>query len=162
MHKINKRFKEDKILVKNNKPSFDNWEELQEDDAFVEEFQKAFNNDAIKQANESFSPELFDQHVHMEVALDHGGNHPQLVKVKKWLKDNTGNPIGESNNNPIIDTRLCEVEFPNGCATVMTANCITENMFAQVDEEGHMPALLNSITDTGTDGTQIVHSEVCI
>jgi hypothetical protein len=35
-----------------------------------------------------------------------------IVKGRK--RDADGNPIGKSNDNPLLDTRLYEVEFPDG------------------------------------------------
>ena len=54
------------------------------------------------------------------------------------------------------------MEFPDGYKTSMTANCIAENMFSQVDEEGHRHVLMDTIIDTRTDGNQIMPSEAYI
>ena len=36
---------------------------------------------------------------------------PLLVKVKKRKQDASGNPIGENNSNPILDTRIYMLDF---------------------------------------------------
>jgi hypothetical protein len=38
--------------------------------------------------------------------------------------------------NPILDTRVYDVEFPDGRVDKYAANVIAESMFAQVDDEG--------------------------
>ena len=83
----------------------------------------------------------------MELNIDRGGECPQFAKVTKRLKDAHGNPIGTANDNPILDTRMYEVQFADGYKQAMTANVIAENMFANVDEEGHRHLLLDSIID---------------
>ena len=64
------------------------------------------------------------------------------------MRDNHGNPIGTANDNPILDSRMYEVQFADGHQQAMAANLIAENMFASVDEEGHRHLLLDSIIDT--------------
>jgi hypothetical protein len=58
----------------------------------------------------------------------------QVVRRKR---DADGNLIGWSNANPILDSRLYEVEFANGEVAKLTANVIVEAMFAQCDEDGN-------------------------
>ena len=92
----------------------------------------------------------------MEIALDKlGEDHPQLARVTKRLRDNEGNPFGRSNKSPFLDTRQYEVEFNDGQKQALTANLIAQNMFSQVNDEGHRHVLLDSIIDMRTDGPQI-------
>ena len=44
--------------------------------------------------------------------MDCGGNIPELARVTKRLFDD-GNPIGTAHENPIIDTRVYELEYDN-------------------------------------------------
>ena len=54
----------------------------------------------------------------------------------KRLKDKEGHPIGIASDNPILDTRMYEVEYADGYKAVMTENNIASNLFAQVDQDG--------------------------
>ena len=58
--------------------------------------------------------------------------------------DADGNPIGRSNQNPILDTCLYEVEFPGGQMTDLAANIIAESMHAQCDVDGDEYLLLEA------------------
>ena len=69
--------------------------------------------------------------------MDQGGEQPEYSRVKKRLKDNQGRPIGIASDNPILDTRMYEVEYQDGHTGLLAANLIAENLFAQVDEEGN-------------------------
>eukprot|EP00980_Cylindrotheca_fusiformis_P023568 scaffold10617_cov54-Cylindrotheca_fusiformis.AAC.1 len=91
----------------------------------------------------------------MEVAIDRGGEHPQLGKVTKRLKDHRGNPIGTAHSNPILDSRMYEVEYTDGSKQALSANVIAENMFATVDEEGYRHMLMDSIVDVRKSGSAI-------
>ena len=53
------------------------------------------------------------------------------------MKDTHGLTIGTTNSNPILDTRMYEVEYQDGYKASLTANTIAQNLFAQVDEEGN-------------------------
>ena len=58
----------------------------------------------MPEADKEFSPEAFDKYLTACVMLDRGGE-TQLGVVKKRRKGDDGNPIGRSNNNPLLDTR---------------------------------------------------------
>eukprot|EP00546_Thalassionema_frauenfeldii_P011116 CAMPEP_0178911100 /NCGR_PEP_ID=MMETSP0786-20121207/9490_1 /TAXON_ID=186022 /ORGANISM="Thalassionema frauenfeldii, Strain CCMP 1798" /LENGTH=89 /DNA_ID=CAMNT_0020583475 /DNA_START=46 /DNA_END=312 /DNA_ORIENTATION=+ len=89
----------------------------------------------------------------MELALGKEGHDtPQFAKVTKRLRDHRGNPIGTAHDNPILDTRMYEVEFFDGSKQALSANVIAENLFASVDEEGHRHLLLDSIVGFRKDG----------
>jgi hypothetical protein len=47
----------------------------------------------------------------------------------------------------ILDTRIYEVQFPDGHMAEYTANVIAECIYSQVDDEGHQYLLLDEIID---------------
>ncbi len=58
------------------------------------------------------------------------------AKVVARKRDADGNSVGIlANSNPILDTRIYEVQFPDGHIESYTANITKENMYAQVDHE---------------------------
>lgn len=161
--KISEKFKEGRLLTEGDRPNLDDWSDLlQDDEDFAAEFNRLYNNMDVAEADDEFDPDSFDNYLDMEIALDRGLDHPQLARVTKRLKDHRGNPIGTSHSNPILDTRMYEVEFTDGYKQSMSANIIAENMFASVDEEGHRHVLLDSIMDVRTTGKQITKADAFI
>ena len=65
--------------------------------------------------------------------------------VKRRKLDDDGNPIGTESTNPLVDTRIYEIGFIDGTTETITSKIISENLFAQVDEEGHRQLLLDEI-----------------
>lgn len=61
--------------------------------------------------------------------------------------DADGNPIGMANRNPILDTRVYEVQFQDGHVEDYATNVIAENLYAQIDNEGFHHMILNEIVD---------------
>ena len=61
----------------------------------------------------------------------------------------------QSNNNPLLDTLIYEVEYPDGYKVALAANTIALNLFAQVDAEGNMHVLFDGIVNYRTDGTEV-------
>ena len=88
-----------------------------------------------------------DNYMNMEVALPRDTEGPDFARVTKRLKDANGLIIVTSNDNPILDTRVYEVEYVDGHKASLTANAITQNMFAQVDDEGNRHAFFDEIID---------------
>ena len=62
-------------------------------------------------------------------------------------RDESGNPIGMVNTNPILDTRLYDVQFLDGRVETYAANIIAENIYSQLDDEGNRFLLLEEIMD---------------
>ena len=65
----------------------------------------------------------------------------------KRVKGNDGNGAGVVTPNPLTNTSLYEVEFPDGHVEELQCNIIAENMMSQVDSEGHYYQLLAGISD---------------
>ena len=104
---------------------------FEEDPDFTEEFLEVISNNELKEADETFTPDVYDTYLNMELAIPQGDSlEPRLARVTKRLKDATGLPIGLANENPILDTRMYEVEYLDGEQTSLVANNIAENLFA--------------------------------
>ena len=139
------------------------WAELAEDDKYFQsEFNKVFEKPAVKEADEEFTPYLYNKYVNMELTLDRGGDRTEFARLEKRLKDSNRRPIGVADDNPILYSRIYEVEYRNGCVAAMADNVIADNLFAQVDQEGNRFVHINSITDTRTDGTQKLQQYVFV
>eukprot|EP00956_Cyclotella_meneghiniana_P010587 scaffold14709_cov91-Cyclotella_meneghiniana.AAC.3 len=51
---------------------------------------------------------------HSEVLIPTVHGMEERGKVVRRKRDRDGNPIGTANRNPLLDTRLYEVQFPDG------------------------------------------------
>jgi len=90
--------------------------------------------------------EAFDKYIAAEIRLPKNGEEV-LGKVVGRKRDHDGNPIGKANTNPILDTRLYQVVFPDGETAEYSANIIAECIYSQVDDEGNQFLLLDEIID---------------
>ena len=68
-------------------------------------------------------------------------------RVTERKRDHKGNVIGISNANPILDTREYEVKFEDGDVTALTANAISESIYAMCNENGDHILLFDAIVD---------------
>ena len=92
----------------------------------------------------------------MELAVPRGDNpNPQYAKVTKRLRDADGIPIGTANENPILDSRMYEVEYQDGTKASLAVNYIAKNLFAQVDQEGNRHVLLDELIDNRVNSREI-------
>ena len=81
-----------------------------------------------------------------ELLLPHGESQ-QLAKVVRRAVDQDGKVIGSFNENPILNTLVYEVEFPDGAMKSYSANIIAENILQQVDNHGRHSHTLVDILD---------------
>ncbi len=95
---------------------------------------------------DEWDSEAFDNYIAAEVRLPKNGEEV-LGKVIARKRDHDGNPIGKANNNPILDTRLYQVMFPDGETAEYSANVIAECLYSQVDSEGNQFLLLEELVD---------------
>ena len=92
----------------------------------------------------------YDRLIHAELNL-HQGEKMMNAKVIGRSRDKNGNIVGTYDNNPMLNTVIYDVEFPDGAVKQYAANTIAENMYAQVDSEGFQYTLLDSIIDYATN-----------
>ena len=80
-----------------------------------------------------FEKPITDQWIHAELNLPQG---EQLRKAKVVGRTTNGNRkvTGSYDPNPFLNTLTYDVEFPDGEIKEYSANIITENMHAQVDD----------------------------
>jgi hypothetical protein len=77
------------------------------------------------------------------------------AKVIGQAKDGEGKIIGYFHDNPLLNSIVYDVEFPDGAVKQYAANIIAEKKYSQVNSEGHQYNLLEAILDYGTDGNAV-------
>ena len=95
---------------------------------------------------DTFEPEGYDSYITAEVLLPKGDDVVKAT-VTKRVTDSMGNPVGRSNTNPILDSRLYEVRFSDGEVAEYTANVIAQNIYSRVNEYGDQEILMDRIVD---------------
>lgn len=89
---------------------------------------------------------LADTLINAEVLLPQGESK-QLAKVIRRSVDADGHVIGTFNKNPILNTLLYDVEFPDGVTKQYAANLIAENILCQVDSDGRYSSFVDGILE---------------
>jgi hypothetical protein len=95
---------------------------------------------------EEVTPETGDNYVNAEISISKGGSLAR-GRVTSRKRDADGNPTGRANDNPVLDTRVYNVEFDDGDVTELTANMIAQAMYSQCDHEGNQYMLLKGLID---------------
>jgi hypothetical protein len=127
------------------------------DDLFLPEHDLEFDPvepDASMPEADAYTPEQYDEYLTAEVLLPNMGTVTK-AKVIARKRDADGNPVGQRNSNPILDSREYEVQFPDGATDTFTANIIAENLYSQVDGDGYSYVLMSEIIDHKKDGTAV-------
>ena len=62
---------------------------------------------------DDYDEETYNRFTSAEVVLPKG-DYQYIARVLGRKRDSTGQPIGRYNKNPILDTTIHEVEFPDG------------------------------------------------
>jgi hypothetical protein len=82
----------------------------------------------IPKAEDNFTVDVIgDTYLNMELAIPRDGDGPEYAKVTKRLRDKDELPIGVPDQNPILDTRMYEFEYPDGHKVALAANAIADN-----------------------------------
>ena len=89
----------------------------------------------------------YDRYIKSELLLPRNGKEMSSAEVVSRVKDKNGKLKGTYNKNTILDTRVYDIMFPYGAVCQYAENIIAENMFYQVDCNGHHTLLLKEITD---------------
>jgi hypothetical protein len=108
---------------------------------------------------DDYDHDAFDQYINAEVLLP-VGDSLLTGKVIARKKDRDGNPVGRSNANPILDSRVLEVQFNDGVVKEFAANVIAEHIYSQVDNEGRRHLILDEIIDHRKDGSAVAPDDL--
>ena len=127
------------------------------DDGETSSFSPYINQDGIEEPTmpEADSIADYDKFIESEVLLPKNGVEMSSAKVVSRSKDKHGKVKVTYNKNPILDTRVYDVMFPDGAIYQYVANIIAESMYSQVDSNGHHTLLLKEITDHRKSTTAI-------
>jgi hypothetical protein len=135
-----------------NRIMYDEYDTIEDDPPPPQE------EEAEKPEIADFTPEAYDKFISAEVMLRQGDIMvPAHVVGRKH--DAKGNPVGIANNNPLLDTRVYEVEFPDGHTEEYAANMITESIYAEVDPEGNQYLIIDEITGHQKDENAITSEQ---
>ena len=98
------------------------------------------------------NPWVGDQYVNAEIYFPRGDKMTR-GQVVHWKQDPNGNPIGRSNQNPILDTYLYKVEFPWGRDNRVGSkhNCRID--VCQCDIDGNENLLLEAFFNQRKNGS---------
>ena len=102
------------------------------------------------------SAEKSDNLLGLKVRFDSADGLEGTIKSRKRSSD--GLLVGTHNPNPICDTRVYKVEFPDGNFNEYSANVILENLYEQVDNNGSTSALFQGITAHRTNDSALQKS----
>ena len=142
---------ESHIIVEGGKGESKDWSEYTFDrnPDFQEEFKNIVSNEEVSEAENEFLPDVYDNtYLTMDLAPPKRGEpDPQFTRVTKSLHDVNGLPIGKASDNPVLDTRMYEVEYADGKKSASFSNLISENMFAQIYEEVNRHVLMDETND---------------
>ena len=101
---------------------------------------------------DKYMSEAYDEYLTAQVVLRHGGELAR-AKVTTRKHDARGSPIGKkAPGQPMLDTRMYKVEFPDGSTEAITANLIAKNLYSQVNAKGHTFSVIKEIVDHCKDG----------
>ena len=95
---------------------------------------------------DDWEPEAYDEYISAEVRLPRDGKEI-LGTVTGWKRDADGNPVGHAHINPILDTWIHQVTFPDGDTAEYNTNLIAECLYSQVDDEGRQYLMIKEIID---------------
>ena len=102
----------------------------------------------------TFEHSLGDTLVNAEVLMPQGDSRVKC-KVKRRHKSDDGQVTGQFHQNPMLNSIIYDVEFPNGTVREYGANIIAENMYSTLDEHGHQQQIMDGILDHSKDDTAV-------
>jgi hypothetical protein len=127
-------------------------QELEDQD--YEDLNEPMEPEAERPEADAFTPEMYDTLISAEVLLPKG-DILVPAKVTGRKRNENGDPVGTAHTNPILDTRVYNVQFPDGHTEEYAANVISENIYSQVDDDGNRFLLLGEIINHRSDHTAI-------
>lgn len=103
--------------------------------------------------------EASDNFIGAKVSLPHPSGVLQQATVTQRKRNHDGTLVGTYNENPILNSSVYEVQFHDGTYDEYAANVISENLYAQVDDDGNTHSILSAIIDHQMDPKEALAPE---
>ena len=100
-----------------------------------------------------------NEYIRAQVLLPNREGIEVLCKVRGKKRNSNGTLIGVYNANPILDTRIFQVEHPNGRVEEYATNVIAELLLSNVDKEGYDVGWIDEVIDHQKNHTALSTSE---
>ena len=114
---------------------YDAFFDTTEDDKITWPWEKELEELPLKDETEATLEEL-DQYINAHVVLPGRDGLEVLAKIAGRKRDHNGKAIGTADSNPILDTRVYHVEFPDGHTEEYATNKIAEALYNQLISRG--------------------------
>ena len=75
-------------------------------------------------------------------------------------RDSNGNPIGNYNHNPVLNSRIYLAEFPDGHIQELSANSVIEAIYNQIDTDGFDQQVFHDIIEHRYDSSVLIEIEL--
>jgi len=111
-----------------------------------DEVNEPWDHEVNQMEADDISPQLYDRLLTADVCFT-VGEKCMTGTVTGYKRDASGNLIGKTNPNPLLNTRMYQVQFSDGTVQDYAANHIAEAIYAAVDYEGNRFVLLDEILD---------------
>jgi hypothetical protein len=122
-----------------------------DDDENAVAFGDEYLEEKLVEADQAYLESL-DNYIGMNVVVhDQMSDLPVIAKIIRRKRDSAGNPIGVASDNPILDSRIYELEYPTGRIEEYSVNTIVENLVQQVGQEGFDHGIMKEIIDHQKD-----------
>jgi hypothetical protein len=112
----------------------------------TEDHLKMWEKDAEMPEADDDPLEFLDNYISAHVLLLEGDTFTKGQVIAR-KHDIDGNILGKPHINPILDSRIYEVQFEDGHIEEYAANVIAESIYAQVDDKRCEHLILDEITD---------------
>ena len=110
---------------------------------FMEDFE--VEEEESLEMNQGLSEELNDNYIGTKVLLPQFGRIQEAI-VKSRKRSHDGKTLlGQPNSNPLLDSRIYQVEFPDGGIGEFTTNIIAESLISNLDVGGYDTGLMEGI-----------------
>ena len=94
--------------------------------------------------NEESAMEHLDEHIGQKIQLNKNDS-PVLVKIVSRKRDAAGNLTGKKNPDPKLDSRIYNVQYPDGHFERYSTNVLSEALNETMDHDGYDKSYISEI-----------------
>ena len=145
-------------IINDDKIYYDAFFDKEDDDDVTWPWEKELHDLPLANQTQD-SLEALDEYIGANIVLPGIDGEHVLTTIKGRKRDHNGALIGSSNPNPILDTRIFQVEFPDGHLEEYTTNKVAEALYSQCDQDGYDTGLVQEICDHQRSPSAIPISE---